>query len=363
MEKTIFQKIADKEIPSTIEFENDEIIVIRDIAPNAPLHLLLIPKKPIKSVDDLSEQDAEVVGKIFLVAKDLARKFGVAESGYRVVTNIGNDGGQTVPHLHFHLLGGSPLGHMNDRSTSHTAAPRSGTLRDAGLLILLSLGLAVTFNTWMNPRQIPWIRPKHDTSIASDQDIDALIDRAGTDSVVTQIVPSDAAGTSGDSSASMAANTSSTQANTSVGTTATSTSTSTTSATTSTSTNTSSSSTSSTKTPCFVAAPGEVKEIGYDAFVRLLGVNCITLIDARNEGTYAKGHIGNAMNIYGAEVQMPQNIQRIATMPRDSYIVIYCDGGECELSHEVASVMKNFGFGPIFIYTGGWAEWSKRSKE
>lgn len=113
MDRTIFERIIAREIPSSIEYEDDEIIAIRDIAPSAPLHLLIIPKRVIKSVDALEENDVQLIGRVLLVARDLARKHGVAEQGYRIVTNCNDHGGQTVFHLHFHLLAGEPLGRMN----------------------------------------------------------------------------------------------------------------------------------------------------------------------------------------------------------------------------------------------------------
>ncbi|MFN6135808.1 MAG: histidine triad nucleotide-binding protein [Bacteroidota bacterium] len=113
MQQTIFERIIAREIPSTIEFEDDRVIAIRDIAPSAPVHVLIIPKRVIRNVDDLAEQDAELIGHVFLVARDLARKYGVVDNGYRIVTNCNEHAGQTVFHLHFHLLAGEPLGRMN----------------------------------------------------------------------------------------------------------------------------------------------------------------------------------------------------------------------------------------------------------
>lgn len=118
MDKSIFQRIIDREIPATIEHETDDLIVIRDIAPNAPVHLLIIPKQPVPSVNELDESHTDILGKIFLAARDMAKKFGIDGSGYRVVTNVNADGGQTVFHLHFHLLGGTPLGRMNSERHS-----------------------------------------------------------------------------------------------------------------------------------------------------------------------------------------------------------------------------------------------------
>jgi histidine triad (HIT) family protein len=108
MEKTIFKKIIDKEIPAQIVYEDDQCLAFRDVAPQAPVHVLVIPKREIASLDDLSEGDAELVAHIYLVIRDLARELGLA-GGYRVVVNCGRDGGQSVDHLHFHLLGGRQL--------------------------------------------------------------------------------------------------------------------------------------------------------------------------------------------------------------------------------------------------------------
>ena len=93
MEKTLFQQIIDREIPATIEYEDDKVIAIRDIQPSAKLHLLVIPKKPIPTVNDLTEADAPLVGHVYLVAQQLAEKFNVSESGYRLVTNVNKDAG------------------------------------------------------------------------------------------------------------------------------------------------------------------------------------------------------------------------------------------------------------------------------
>jgi histidine triad (HIT) family protein len=110
MSACIFCKIVNKEIPSDILYEDENILAFKDINPVAPVHVLVIPKKHIISINDLIDQDVQVIGKIFVVIKKLAMQLGVAESGYRVVTNIGKDGGQVVGHLHFHLIGGQELG-------------------------------------------------------------------------------------------------------------------------------------------------------------------------------------------------------------------------------------------------------------
>lgn len=107
---TLFEKIANHEIPATILYEDAEIVAFRDINPQASTHVIIIPRKPITSVNDLTPNDAELIGKLVLVARKLAIDLGTNESGYRLVFNCGPDGGQTVDHLHLHLLGGRVMG-------------------------------------------------------------------------------------------------------------------------------------------------------------------------------------------------------------------------------------------------------------
>jgi histidine triad (HIT) family protein len=102
----IFCKIVAGEIPSNRVAEDDTIIAFRDIAPRAPTHILLVPRDHIASADKLTEADAGLLGRIFATAADIARSEGISEAGYRIVTNIGEWGGQSVDHLHFHLMGG-----------------------------------------------------------------------------------------------------------------------------------------------------------------------------------------------------------------------------------------------------------------
>lgn len=109
MEDCIFCKIINKQIPSEIIYEDEEIIAFKDIEPVAPIHILVVPKKHIASVMDLSEEDQAIVGKIYLSIKKLAVELGVEKEGFRVVTNCGENAGQTVKHIHFHLLGGKKL--------------------------------------------------------------------------------------------------------------------------------------------------------------------------------------------------------------------------------------------------------------
>ena len=110
MEDCIFCKIIDKEIPSTVVYEDKEILAFRDINPMAPVHILVIPKKHISNLNEIEKEDEAVIGKIYTVIKEIAKKEGIAEKGYRVVVNCGKDGGQEVGHLHFHIIGGKKLG-------------------------------------------------------------------------------------------------------------------------------------------------------------------------------------------------------------------------------------------------------------
>jgi histidine triad (HIT) family protein len=110
MHDCLFCRIARKELPASVVYEDDTIVAFRDIHPQAPVHLLLIPKKHIRSVDALEPGDGAVVGRLFETARALAREHGVADGGYRLVTNTNEDAGQSVGHLHFHLLGGRPFG-------------------------------------------------------------------------------------------------------------------------------------------------------------------------------------------------------------------------------------------------------------
>jgi len=108
---TIFSKIINREIPADIVFENERIIAIKDIAPKAPVHILIMPKKAIKDLQSVEEGDLALIGECVKVAQSLAEEYGI-EEGYRLLTNNGAPAGQSVFHLHFHLLGGRPLGVM-----------------------------------------------------------------------------------------------------------------------------------------------------------------------------------------------------------------------------------------------------------
>jgi histidine triad (HIT) family protein len=109
MSKTLFQKIIDREIPAKVEYEDDRCIVIHDIQPKAPIHLLIIPRKPIPRIAEASAADEAILGHLLVVAGDLARKLGLA-NGFRIVINNGPDAGEAVPHLHVHLLAKRPMG-------------------------------------------------------------------------------------------------------------------------------------------------------------------------------------------------------------------------------------------------------------
>jgi histidine triad (HIT) family protein len=107
---TLFEKIIAREIPATIEFEDADAIVLRDVNPQAPVHLLVVPKRPIARIGEAKEEDAALLGHLLMVAGRSASKAGLQESGYRLVINHGKDAGETIPHLHIHVLGGRELG-------------------------------------------------------------------------------------------------------------------------------------------------------------------------------------------------------------------------------------------------------------
>jgi histidine triad (HIT) family protein len=110
MEECLFCKIVRKEIKSTIVYEDDDIMVFKDIQPQAPVHMLIIPKKHIRDIMALEAADEALIGKIAGIAKTLAQRFSISECGFRLVSNCGPDAGQAVDHLHFHLLGGRKFG-------------------------------------------------------------------------------------------------------------------------------------------------------------------------------------------------------------------------------------------------------------
>lgn len=110
MAATIFDKIIAKEIPATVLYEDDDVLAFEDIAPQAPIHFLVIPKKQIVTINDIAPEDFAVVGKLSAIAAQIAKEQGFAEQGYRTVMNCNEYGGQTVYHIHLHVLAGKPLG-------------------------------------------------------------------------------------------------------------------------------------------------------------------------------------------------------------------------------------------------------------
>jgi len=105
----LFCKICGKKIPAKIAYEDDKVLAFHDISPQAPTHILIIPKKHIASINDLSEQDSEIIGYLHLIAKKLAKELRIDKSGFRLVINNGTDAGQAVSHIHLHVLGGRKL--------------------------------------------------------------------------------------------------------------------------------------------------------------------------------------------------------------------------------------------------------------
>lgn len=107
---TIFTKIINREIPASIVYENDKVLAFKDINPQAPIHILVIPKKEIPTINDIKEEDRELIGEMYLAIAKIAKDLGIDKEGYRVITNCNEYGGQEVFHIHFHLLGGKKLG-------------------------------------------------------------------------------------------------------------------------------------------------------------------------------------------------------------------------------------------------------------
>ncbi len=104
MKNCIFCKIINKEIPADVVFENNKVIVFKDINPKSPIHLLIVPKKHIPSINDIEEKDIQIIGELFFIAKKVAEEVGVNNKGYKLVINVGEGGGQEVFHIHLHLL-------------------------------------------------------------------------------------------------------------------------------------------------------------------------------------------------------------------------------------------------------------------
>jgi histidine triad (HIT) family protein len=114
-EETIFRKIINREIPADLLYQDEFVSAFRDIHPQAPTHILIIPNKLIATANDIEIEDEVLIGKLYTVAKQLAKQEGIAESGYRLIMNCNQDGGQEVYHIHLHLLGGKPLGKLISR--------------------------------------------------------------------------------------------------------------------------------------------------------------------------------------------------------------------------------------------------------
>jgi histidine triad (HIT) family protein len=110
MSDSLFTKIIKREIPADIVYENENILAFKDINPKAPVHILIVPKKQIATINDATLEDIELLGKIILAGKEIAKQFGIDENGYRLIFNCNKHGGQTVFHIHCHLIGGKQLG-------------------------------------------------------------------------------------------------------------------------------------------------------------------------------------------------------------------------------------------------------------
>jgi histidine triad (HIT) family protein len=109
MDKTVFEKIIEREIPANIVLETDRILAFHDIQPEAPVHVLVIPKKHFPRIAEVPTQDSPLLGELLIGAQQVAQKLGLDKTGYRIVINNGPDGGESVPHLHVHVLGGRKL--------------------------------------------------------------------------------------------------------------------------------------------------------------------------------------------------------------------------------------------------------------
>jgi histidine triad (HIT) family protein len=107
---TIFEKIIAREIPARLIFEDEEIVAFHDVNPQAPVHFLVVPKKVIPRIAQAAPEDQALLGRLLLVARDVAKELGLNEAGFRIVINNGRNGGETVPHLHVHVLGGRHMG-------------------------------------------------------------------------------------------------------------------------------------------------------------------------------------------------------------------------------------------------------------
>jgi histidine triad (HIT) family protein len=113
---TLFEKIIAGDLPATVLYRDARVIAFQDVRPAAPVHILIVPHKPIPTANEVADEDESLIGHMFIVARDLARQQGIAENGYRLIVNCNAHGGQEVYHLHMHLLGGRPLGPMLQRA-------------------------------------------------------------------------------------------------------------------------------------------------------------------------------------------------------------------------------------------------------
>ena len=110
MSKTLFERIIARELAATLVYEDDQVVAFQDIRPQAPVHVLIVPRKPIPRIAEAKPEDQQVLGQLLLKAAEVASKLGLTQSGYRLVFNNGPDGGEAVPHLHCHILGGRQMG-------------------------------------------------------------------------------------------------------------------------------------------------------------------------------------------------------------------------------------------------------------
>jgi histidine triad (HIT) family protein len=109
---TLFERIISGDLPADVVYRDDRVTAFRDIHPRAPVHILIVPNKAIPTANDIADADESLIGHLYTVARDLAKREGIAEGGYRLIINCNANGGQEVYHLHVHLLGGRPLGPM-----------------------------------------------------------------------------------------------------------------------------------------------------------------------------------------------------------------------------------------------------------
>lgn len=107
---SIFSKIISHEVPADILYQDEQVTAFKDINPKAPIHILIVTNKEIESIAKSTDEDEQLLGHLFTIARKIARDLGIGDKGYRLIVNVGNDGGQEVPHIHMHLLGGAKVG-------------------------------------------------------------------------------------------------------------------------------------------------------------------------------------------------------------------------------------------------------------